>query len=466
MGTYTGTTGSDTIRPGFLSTGVTADPLDSTPSAAADVINGMGGADAIDGGGGNDQIMTMGTGSVVRGGAGDDFVRNDYSAHGEPEGAITRLYGGDGDDRVGAYLPWDRGLVEPNVTLYAYGEGGNDTLFSASFTGDDDVVYGVGKNILAGGPGDDTYWVNDASDVIIEKAGEGYDSVETATNVSLPANVEQLEMLIGYDNTATKGFGNDQDNVIIGNQAINTIDGHGGDDTIYGSVEYLEWLYADNDADTIHGGAGNDLIYGAGGKETDTWDTNDTLYGDDGNDRIFGQFGDDVLYGGTGNDTLAGQAGNDTLWGGAGNDVLYGGTGNDTLYGEAGVDALTGRQGADTLSGGGGTDRFVYEDLADSKPGAANHDTILDFAGVGAAVGDRIDLHQIDADVTKGGNQAFVFVSPTAVLKAGQLHVVAGGGTDSLVQGEVDGKAGADFEILVRDGATKPGDWTAGDFIL
>ncbi|MBL8660141.1 MAG: hypothetical protein JNM75_10350, partial [Rhodospirillales bacterium] len=52
------------------------------------------------------------------------------------------------------------------------------------------------------------------------------------------------------------------------------------------------------------------------------------------------------------------------------------------------------------------------------------------------------------------------------VLKAGQLHVVAGGGTDSLVQGEVDGKAGVDFEIMVHDGATKPGDWTAADFIL
>ncbi len=88
------------------------------------------------------------------------------------------------------------------------------------------------------------------------------------------------------------------------------------------------------------------------------------------------------------------------------------------------------------------------------------------MAGIGGAGGDRIDLHQIDADTTKGGNQAFTFVAPTAVLKAGQLHVIAGDGTDSLVQGEVDGKAGVDFEILVTDGATKPGDWVASDFIL
>ncbi len=91
---------------------------------------------------------------------------------------------------------------------------------------------------------------------------------------------------------------------------------------------------------------------------------------------------------------------------------------------------------------------------------------IYDFAGIGGAGGDRIDLHQIDADEIQAGRQAFTFVSPAAVLKAGQVHVVAGGGTDSLVQGEVDGKAGVDFEILVTDGATEPGDWIASDFIL
>ena len=173
-----------------------------------------------------------------------------------------------------------------------------------------------------------------------------------------------------------------------------------------------------------------------------------------------------MLYGDAGDDLLAGQAGNDTLWGGAGNDHLGGGTGNDTLYGEDGIDAITGRYGADTLSGGGGNDRFVYEVIDDLKPGAANHDTILDMAGIGGAGGDRIDLHQIDADTTKGGHQAFTFVSPTAVLKAGQLHVVAGGGSNSLVQGEVDGKACVDFEILVQDSLTNPSDWIASDFIL
>ncbi len=181
---------------------------------------------------------------------------------------------------------------------------------------------------------------------------------------------------------------------------------------------------------------------------------------------LYGGTGDDEIDGGDGSDSLAGQAGNDTLFGGNGDDHLGGGTGNDTLSGWEGDDALAGRYGADTLTGGGGGDRFVYEEIADSRPGAGNHDTILDFAGIGSAGGDRIDLHKIDADATKAGDQAFAFVASTAVLKAGQLHVIAGSGTDSLVQGEVDGKAGVDFEILVQDGATKPADWIASDFIL
>ena len=115
---------------------------------------------------------------------------------------------------------------------------------------------------------------------------------------------------------------------------------------------------------------------------------------------------------------------------------------------------LTGRYDADTLSGGDGNDRFVYEDIADSKPGAGNHDTIMDMAGIGSAGGDRIDLHQIDADATKGGNQAFSLSDRRPEGRAAPRR--RRGGTDSLVQGEVDGKAGVDFEILVQDGATSP----------
>ncbi len=360
--------------------------------------------------GGNDYL------TAVYGSGGDDFEEGD-----PPSGTLS-LCGGSGNDFLGVDAPY---MVAGDnffetVPTYMYGGSGDDTIQGTKVNYNSDGTFSGGDaDFLFGGPGDDTYRLFGGTNAwekvtIVEKAGEGFDTVVMLDrDLTLPANVEKLVLAAsGYYGNGLQGVGNDLDNVISGTAYADKLDGRGG------------------------------------------------------NDRIFGGDNNDLLFGGAGNDSLAGQAGNDTLWGGAGNDHLGGGTGNDMLYGEDGIDVLTGRYGADTLSGGGGNDRFVYEVIDNSKPGAANHDTILDMAGIGGAGGDRIDLHQIDADTTKGGHQAFTFVSPTAVLKAGQLHVVAGGGSDSLVQGEVDGKACVDFEILVQDGLTNPSDWIASDFIL
>ncbi|MBL8659322.1 MAG: hypothetical protein JNM75_06160, partial [Rhodospirillales bacterium] len=510
MGIYTGTAGHDTIVPNEVSAGVTADPPGSKPSDGDDQIYGMGGNDYLDGGTGGDTISGgvgddgildnypedgygngPNSGNLIHGDAGIDYIEITItdtgganpvtnSAWGDaggdsvylvyrqagasqskwigdrPSGTIT-LYGGAGKDHVGVEGVFlDLSTLDLSATkVLLYGGADRDFLQASSFYPHDDNIPYPGNNAdyLYGGPGNDTYFTFDSKDAAIEKAGEGHDDVSAInTDYALGPNIEDLSFSL-FGPTRPSGFhgtGNALDNVILGSGLNDTLDGLGGNDTISGHGNGGPSYGGMGDADIIHGGAGNDLLYGGFGSDPavqDYPDGADKLYGDDGNDRIYGQVGDDILYGGAGNDSLAGQEDNDTLWGGAGNDHLGGGTGNDLLYGEEGVDVITGRYDADTLSGGGGNDRFVYEDIADSKPGAANHDTILDFAGAGAAVGDRIDLHQIDADATTAGNQAFVFVSPTAVLKAGQLHVVAGGGTDSLVQGEVDGKAGVDFEI-------------------
>jgi Ca2+-binding RTX toxin-like protein len=212
---------------------------------------------------------------------------------------------------------------------------------------------------------------------------------------ALPANVERLGLIDTIESWATRGVGNDLDNVIIGGSANSIIDGRSSNDTIYGadSETYSDQLW-DPDKDTIHGG-----------------------------------------------------------------------TGNDQLYGDAGHDVLSGREGADRLSGGAGNDLFNYDYVAESKPGAASHDVILDFTGVGAGPGDKIDLASIDANGGKPGNPAFVFVGTGPLTGAGQIHVI-GSGANTLVQGEVDGKVGADFEVLVQDGTAKPDQWVAGDFVL
>ncbi|HET7062507.1 MAG TPA: hypothetical protein VFI43_10055, partial [Nitrosospira sp.] len=129
-------------------------------------------------------------------------------------------------------------------------------------------------------------------------------------------------------------------------------------------------------------------------------------------DWIFGGRRSDVLVGGRGNDTVFGDNGNDRVNGGNGNDHLYGGDGADHLYGDAGNDYLNGGKGGDWLYGGAGNDTFDYNALSDS-PGFEEtspvivRDSIVGFNGDGAALGDRIDLSSIDANLDVDGNQAF-----------------------------------------------------------
>ncbi|MBL8660832.1 MAG: hypothetical protein JNM75_13885 [Rhodospirillales bacterium] len=163
---------------------------------------------------------------------------------------------------------------------------------------------------------------------------------------------------------------------------------------------------------------------------------------------------------------VLGLGGSDVLRGREGHDLLDGGAGSDVLNGAGGDDVLSGGKGRDQLTGGSGDDRFDYNAPGDSKPGATLRDVISDFVGVGAAAGDRIDLSTIDANTTKAGNQAFVFKGAAAFSGAGQVHVLASG-ANTLVQANTDAnKATAEMEILVKDGATTPGHWVAGDFIL
>ncbi len=70
------------------------------------------------------------------------------------------------------------------------------------------------------------------------------------------------------------------------------------------------------------------------------------------------------------------------------------------LSGGAGADVLNGGAGHDTLTGGAGGDSFVFAALSDSTIAAP--DLITDFA-----LGDRIDLHGIDANAGAAGDQAF-----------------------------------------------------------
>ncbi|WP_294393202.1 calcium-binding protein [uncultured Sphingomonas sp.] len=259
-----------------------------TASDAATALFGESGNDTLTGGAGND-TLDGGTGSdAMNGGAGNDVYLVDSTSD-----RVTELAGG-GTDEVRTTLA--KYTLGANVEAASFigdgnfagtGNTANNTLTGGA--GDDTLNGGTGADRMVGGKGDDTYYVDDLGDVVVEGNDGGMDSIYATINYALPVNVEAL-ILSG---TAMLGLGHEGANAIQGNASANTLFGMGGDDTLKGM----------DGNDKLDGGAGNDILQGGNG--------NDTLMGSLGDDQLFGDAGSDVLQGGSGRDQLTGGAGAD-----------------------------------------------------------------------------------------------------------------------------------------------------------
>jgi Ca2+-binding RTX toxin-like protein len=97
---------------------------------------------------------------------------------------------------------------------------------------------------MAGGAGEDIYWVDSAGDIVTE-TNVGIDVVNSSVTFMLGANIENLN-LIGSGNI--DGTGNTLANVLTGNSGINILTGGDGNDTIAGA----------GGNDRLSGGLGSD----------------------------------------------------------------------------------------------------------------------------------------------------------------------------------------------------------------
>ncbi|PNU05604.1 family 16 glycosylhydrolase [Novosphingobium guangzhouense] len=110
-----------------------------------------------------------------------------------------------------------------------FGTGGADSLKG---TAKADIMRGYGGgDSYYGGAGDDTYVVSSIKDKVFEAKGEGVDTVRSSVYHILGANVENL---ILEGNQAWYGGGNDLDNVIVGNEYAQQINGGAGNDVLIG----------------------------------------------------------------------------------------------------------------------------------------------------------------------------------------------------------------------------------------
>ncbi|MEM8698714.1 MAG: calcium-binding protein [Pseudomonadota bacterium] len=261
--------------------------------------------------------------------------------------------------------------------------------------------------------------------------------------------------------TSLKALGGQQtSDHIRGHSGIDDIHGFAGNDIIEGFDEN-DTLMGGEDRDTLMGGTGNDTLIGGEGADLLDGETGRDVAGyTDAAARIRADLqglveglGDaafdryvsiEDLTGSRFSDDLRGDASNNVLRGEEGGDRLFGRLGDDRLIGGDGPDKLYGNAGADRMSGGAGPDRFIYFSAGDSGVGEGNRDRILDWEEI-----DRIEIGRLDADTTRGGNQAFEFLGSAAFTgTAGELRASRLSSDNiTLVQADTDGDRRADFQI-------------------
>jgi len=241
----------------------------------------------------------------------------------------------------------------------------------------DDVFNGgTGADVMIGGLGDDSYYIDNLDDTIIELDAQGTDTVYSTVEYSLVGT--NLENLTLQGTANLKGTGNDGVNVIFGNAGNNQLDGGLGNDNLNGG-EGNDTLSGGEGNDVLNGGLGTDHLLGGVGDDTYILDNSRdviiesagegkdtvqssvnhtltvniedlTLVGND-NTNGTGNNLDNVITGNSGNNLLKGLNGHDTLLGGAGNDTLLGGVGNDILVGGDGSDSFFFGSGAGRIAG-------------------------------------------------------------------------------------------------------------------
>lgn len=235
-------------------------------------------------------------------------------------------------------------------------------------------------------------------------------------------------------------FGVPAGDLIFGNDGNDVLFGLFGSDLLFGG-DQADRLFGADGNDTLEGGADQDFLDGGNGARD--WASYAQAAGTVAVDLTVGQgfagdaAGDQLV----GIENLAGSGFNDRLRGDRVANEIVGGAGNDLIQGERANDTLRGDEGADTLVGGANNDVFRYHELNDSFLGL--EDFIADFT----QGQDVIDLRAIDA-VVGGGDDPFFFGGAVFNGIAGEL-IAFFVGSNTRVQGDVNGDGAADLSILV-----------------
>lgn len=433
--------GTDTVagmERWHLTGGSSANVLNALNAFGQGTLVGLGGDDALTGGDFQD---------MFEGGQGNDTIN-----------------GGNGGfpDTVVATATVSGAFTISNSSLTAPGLG-------------TDSLTNIGKAVLTGASGADTFTVTNFSGEVEVDGGLGNDRlVCTLVGPANPSNMTLNSQFllrssggnVRHDNIEFATLtGNSLGNIInatgFGGVSV-TIVGGDGDDTLTGSGG-ADSIQGNDGDDTITGGAGSDTIDGGGGVGggTDTLvETNlagTVVLGDE--NMLHAGFTDTlsnidraVLTGTAANNTmnaggfskpvtLNGLGGDDNLLGGSGDDVLNGGNDDDTLDGNGGDDTLNGGQGTDTVNEEGNTNFTLTNTALNTSIGSGLGDDTLN------------SVEQAELTGGSGSNtinaSAFTLGSVTLRGEGGDDTLFGGSQPDNLHGGtgddEIHGNGGNDI---------------------
>jgi len=457
LGILNGSSGSDTLNSGSISSSIFAFAGDDTifGEDGDDIIDGGEGNDSIDGGAGQDTVtyassgagVTVDLGAGTATGYGNDTITN-----------VEHVFGSDFDDVLigdANNNALEGGLGDNDLQ----GMGGNDTLFGGA--GSDLLDGGAGNDIINGFLGEDTVTYASASAGVTVDLSTGTamgDGTDTITNVENITGSTHNDILTGdaNDNVLDGGLGDDVILGGLGNDTItdiqgnNFIDGGLGLDTMSyaaassgvnvdlqinsangSTISNIENIIGSNLDDTItgdgrdnviEGGAGNDVIDGGAGLDTASYASASA-----GVTVSLGSAGSLGIATGDGNDSLSsienviGSDFDDTLTGGAENNVLSGGLGNDSYN----VNLFDGSQ--NVIIDGSGTNTMFLQGFAnvtdnDIQVIKIGDDVLLRHALTGGSVRlvDALNIPTIDSITYEQGASIITLTAATldAILAA------------------------------------------------
>jgi len=318
-----------------------------------DVLTGTPGANILDGGAGDDTIITGSGVDTVDGGAGNDTISVNLNLT-----SADRIDGGDGVD-----------------TLKLKGNYTNLVLGATTLVNVENIVLAAGYAY--------NLTTNDAT---------------VAAGQTLTVDGSALTAPLAFNGAAET----DGSFTILGGSGIDTLSGGAGDDSFVFAGGF-------SSADSINGGGGRNTLmlngdYTAGVTLSGIVNVQTLILAAGHSYNI--TTADANMRAGkslTVNASALGTADSLFFKGSAETDgklLVTGGAGSDSITGGAGNDIITGGGGVDKLKGGGGQDVFVYKHASDST--STSYDTITGFD----ATEDKIDLWftvaHIDSAVTTG----------------------------------------------------------------